>query len=419
LANCKQIFWRYAKRPVAFLIAVTSMDGCSARMATDPKTIREENSMKKFTQCVHSGTYVDPQTGGINTPIFTSSSYEYLDVPENVYPRYFNTPNQKTIIDKLCALENAEDGLIFSSGMAAISTVIFSLLSSGDHIVLQKDIYGGTHHFATAEFEKFGIDYSLVSGNVTEIEKNVRENTRIIYIETPSNPLLLITDIEAVVQLAQSKNVLTAIDNTFATPLNQNPLDFGIDIVIHSGTKYIGGHSDICCGAVLASKALIAKIRASAANLGGSLNAITCYLIERSLKTLAIRVEKQNTNAQTIANSLQENSLIKKVYYPGLESHPGFQTARRQMRAFGGMLSFEVDDQKVDPHNTLKQLNLIRPALSLGGVETIICAPVTTSHAKLTDKQRAELGIKDNLLRLSVGIEDVEDLIADIEAALQ
>ena len=374
--------------------------------------------MKKDTQCVHSGTYADPKSKGINTPIFTSSSFEYLDIPENVYPRYFNTPNQKTIIDKLCALENAEDGLIFSSGMAAISTVIFSLLNSGDHIVLQKDIYGGTHHFATAEFDRFGISYSFVSDHVVGIEKAVRENTRMIYIETPSNPLLLITDIEAVAQLAKSKNILTAIDNTFATPINQNPIDLGIDIVIHSGTKYIGGHSDICCGAALASENLIAKIKATAANLGGSLNAVTCYLIERSLKTLGIRIEKQNKNALAVANNLQTNGFIKKVYYPGLENHPGFVIARKQMRAFGGMLSFELDAQKVDPHEFLRKLRLIKPALSLGGVETIICAPTTTSHAKLTDNQRAELGITANLLRLSVGIEDADDIIADIEQAL-
>ena len=374
--------------------------------------------MNKDTQCVHSGTYSDPETKGISTPIFTSSSFEYLDVPENVYPRYFNTPNQKALIDKLCALENSEDGLIFSSGMAAISTVLFSLLNRGDHIVLQRDIYGGTHHFATAEFDRFGINYSFVSNNVAEIQKAVRENTRIIYIETPSNPLLLVTDIEAVAQFAKSKNILTVIDNTFATPINQNPLDLGIDIAIHSGTKYIGGHSDICCGAVAASETLIAKIKASAANLGGSLNAITCYLVERSLKTLGIRVEKQNRNALVVANYLQTNPLIKKVYYPGLEDHPGFAIARKQMRAFGGMLSFELDAQKVDPLQFLRNLSLVRPALSLGGVETIICAPVATSHAKLTDEQRAELGITESLLRLSVGIEDANDLIADIQQAL-
>jgi cystathionine beta-lyase/cystathionine gamma-synthase len=375
--------------------------------------------MKKNTQCVHSGTYPDPRTRGINTPIFTSSSFEYLDMPENVYPRYFNTPNQKTIIDKMCALENAEDGLFFSSGMAAISTTIFSFVTSGDHIVLQRDIYGGTHHFATAEFDKFGIQYSLVSNKIAELESAIRPNTRIIYIESPSNPLLLITDMAAVSRIAKSKNILTLIDNTFATPINQNPLDFGIDIVLHSGTKYIGGHSDICCGAVAASQALIAKIRESACNFGGSLNAITCYLIERSLKTMGIRVAQQNKNALTIAGYLQNKSRIRKVNYPGLENHPGFEIAARQMKAFGGMLSFELDDQGIAPSEFLKKLNLIKPALSLGGIETIICAPVTTSHEKVSSEERAKLGITDSLLRLSVGIEDVDDIIADIDQALE
>jgi len=374
--------------------------------------------MKKNTQCVHSGTFPDPRTGGINTPIFTSSSFEYLDTPENVYPRYFNTPNQKAIIKKLCALENAEDGLFFSSGMAAISTTIFALLSSGDHIVLQRDIYGGTHHFATAEFDKFGIQYTLVSNNIAELESAIRPNTRTIYIETPSNPLLLITDIAAVARMAKSKNILTLIDNTFATPINQNPLDFGIDIVLHSGTKYIGGHSDICCGAVVASRALIARIRESAANFGGSLNAVTCYLIERSLKTMGIRVAQQNTSALAIAGYLQTNPLIRKVNYPGLNNHPGFEIAAAQMKGFGGMLSFELDDQRISSREFLQKLNLIKPALSLGGVETIICAPVTTSHEKMSSAERAELGITDSLLRLSVGIEDADDLIADIDQAL-
>jgi len=285
------------------------------------------------------------------------------------------------------------------------------------HIVLQRDIYGGTHHFATAEFDRFGIEYSFASGKIEDLERAVRENTRVIYIETPSNPLLIITDIEAVVQLARSKNILTVIDNTFATPINQTPLDFGLDVVTHSGTKYIGGHSDICCGAALGSQELIAKIKPSAANFGGSLNAMTCYLIERSLKTLSVRVEKQNLNALLIARHLQANPLVRKVYYPGLENHPGFEIARKQMKNFGGMLSFELDASRIDPHRFLKNLEMITPALSLGGVETIICAPVTTSHQKMTDKERASLGITDSLLRLSVGIEDVDDIKADIDRA--
>jgi cystathionine beta-lyase/cystathionine gamma-synthase len=372
--------------------------------------------MRKYTRCVHSGTRKDPNTRGINTPVYTSSSFEYLDTPENVYPRYFNTPNQTAVVRKLCELENAEDGLLFSSGMAAISTAMLSFLNNGDHVVLQKDIYGGTHHFVTAEFKRFGIEYTFVSNHTDEIERAVQKNTRVIYIETPSNPLLLITDIAATAQIARASNALSIIDNTFATPINQNPLDLGIDIVTHSGTKYLGGHSDLCCGAVLARKELTGKISATAANLGGSLNAMTCYLLERSLKTLGIRVDRQNQNARVIAEYLQKDPRIPQVYYPGLENHPGYAVAKNQMKGFGGMLSFELDGR--DPERFLKNLKVITPALSLGGVETIVCSPATTSHQKITAAERAELGISDGLLRLSVGIEDAEDLIADIDGAL-
>ena len=374
--------------------------------------------MRKATQCVHSGTRRDPNTRGLNTPIFTSSSFEYLDAVENVYPRYFNTPNQKSIVRKLCELENAEEGLLFSSGMAAISTAILAFLQSGDHVVFQKDIYGGTHHFVTAEFERFGIEYTFVSNHTADIERAARKNTKIIYIETPSNPLVLITDIAATASIARAKKAISIIDNTFATPVNQNPLDLGIDIVTHSGTKYLGGHSDLCCGAVLTRKDLAGKIAATAANLGGSLNALTCYLLERSLKTLEIRVEKQNQNARVIAEYLQKDPRIHRVYYPGLENHPAHAVAKNQMKGFGGMLAFELNSRAPHPEQFLRNLKLITPALSLGGVESIICSPAKTSHEKITAAERAELGITDKLLRLSVGIEDSADLIADLEGAL-
>ena len=374
--------------------------------------------MRKATQCVHSGTRRDPNTRGLNTPIFTSSSFEYLDAAENVYPRYFNTPNQKSIVRKLCELENAEEGLLFSSGMAAISTAILAFLQSGDHVVFQKDIYGGTHHFVTAEFERFGIEYTFVSNHTADIERAARKNTKIIYIETPSNPLVLITDIAATASIAKAKKAISIIDNTFATPVNQNPLDLGIDIVTHSGTKYLGGHSDLCCGAVLTRKDLAGKIAATAANLGGSLNALTCYLLERSLKTLGIRVEKQNQNARVIAEYLQKDPRIHRVYYPGLENHPAHAVAKNQMKGFGGMLAFELNSRAPHPEQFLRNLKLITPALSLGGVESIICSPTKTSHEKITAAERAELGITDKLLRLSVGIEDSADLIADLEGAL-
>ena len=374
--------------------------------------------MSKNTQCVHSGSFRDDVTGGLNSPIFTSSSFRYIDADENVYPRYFNTPNQRAISEKLSALENTESGLLFSSGMAAISTVVFALASGGDHVVMQRDIYGGTHHFVTAEFERFGIEFSFVGNQVQEFEQAIGDNTRLIYIETPSNPLLRITDIAAVAELAKSRNILTAIDNTFASPINQNPHDLGIDVVIHSGTKYLGGHSDLCCGAVMTTRDIMDRIKASSINFGGSLNAITCYLLERSLKTLAIRVDTQNRNALELARQLQAHPRVTRVYYPGLETHPGYEIACRQMRGFGGMLAFELDETIVKPEQFARRLRLITPALSLGGVETIICAPALTSHVKVSVEDRRQMGISDGLFRLSVGIEDVDDLVADLDQAL-
>ena len=374
--------------------------------------------MGKGTQCVHSGSIPDRFSGGLNSPIFTSSSFAYLDADENTYPRYFNTPNQKAVIDKLCALEKTDSGLLFSSGMAAISTVVYAIVSQGDHVVMQRDIYGGTHHFATAEFERFGIQYTFVSNRPEDFDRAVRDNTRLIYIETPSNPLLMVTDIEAVAKIARTHRIVSAIDNTFASPINQNPAEMGIDIVVHSGTKYLGGHSDICCGAVLSTRQLTERIKSSAINFGGSLNAVTCHLLERSLKTLGIRVERQNSNALAVARHLENHQNVQRVNYPGLETHPGYDTARKQMRGFGGMLSFELTEERIDPQQFVRKLDLIRPALSLGGVETIICAPSATSHVKLSAAERKELGIADGLFRLSVGIEDPADIIADLDHAL-
>ena len=375
--------------------------------------------MRKGTQCVHSGSIQDRFSGGLNSPIFTSSAFVYLDAKENVYPRYFNTPNQKAVIDKLCVLEKTESGLLFSSGMAAISTVVYAFAGQGDHVVMQRDIYGGTHHFATAEFDRFGIEYTFVDNRPEDFEQAIRDNTKLIYIETPSNPLLMVTDIVAVGKIAREHGILSAIDNTFASPINQMPADMGIDIVVHSGTKYLGGHSDICCGAVLSTDRLTNRIKASAVNFGGSLNAVTCHLLERSLKTLGIRVERQNDNALAVARHLEQHPHVQRVHYPGLDSHPGFETARSQMRGFGGMLSFELNERQVEPQRFVRGIELIRPALSLGGVETIICAPSATSHVKLSPTERKELGITDGLFRLSVGIEDVMDIIADLDRALK
>jgi len=374
--------------------------------------------MKIETRCVHAGGYEDTLTGGINSPIFTSSVYRYMETEARIYPRYFNTPNQKAVVRKLCDLEGAEDGVLFSSGMAALTTVMMSLLSSGDHAVIQDDIYGGTHAFITGHFFRYGIEYTLVPNDAREVEKAVTPYTKLIFIESPTNPLLKIMDIRGVAAVARKRGIVTVIDNTFASPINQNPLALGIDIVVHSGTKYLGGHSDLCCGAALCSKTHGEVIRKMAQSLGGSMNALTCYLLERSLKTLSVRVERQTENAAKIARFLASYPMVTVVNYPGLESHPSHEIAKSQMRGFGAMLSFEVDSAFMTSAQFLRKLSMITPAVSLGGVETIICEPATTSHQKVSAEVRRRMGISDNLLRLSVGIEHAEDLIEDLERAL-
>lgn len=369
------------------------------------------------TTCVHAGTLFDEKTRGVNSPIYTSSSFEYLDLDEAVYPRYFNIPNTEALGKKIAALEKAESGMVFSSGMAAITSVLFAFLGQGDHAIFQTGLYGGTFHFVTTELERFGIEYDISADNEpATFEGLIRENTRLIYIETPSNPLLKVTDIKATADMARSKNLLTVIDNTFASPINQNPHQLGIDVVIHSATKYLGGHADICAGAAASGKENMLKIRDMARGLGGSLNAQTVYLLERSIKTLALRIEQQNRNAGFLADMLSAHPEIEHVYYPGLENHPDHETARQQMSGFGGMLSFEIGN--LDPIRFQRNLKLIKPSVSLGGVDTIICSPALTSHRHLSPGEKIKEGIGDSLLRLSAGIEDADDLWHDIERAL-
>jgi len=374
------------------------------------------SQLSVHTACVHAGTMTDEKTKGVNTPIYTSTSFEYLDIEEAVYPRYFNVPNTEALNRKISILEHGEAGLVFSSGMAAISSTILAFLNKGDHAIFQKGLYGGTFVLVTRELEKYGIEYDITPDNdIPFFENLIKPNTRMIYIETPSNPLLSIVDIARISELAKSRKLISVIDNTFASPINQNPIDLGIDIVLHSATKYLGGHSDICAGAAVSAEEYIKKIRKTALSLGGSLNAQTCYLLERSIKTLALRVERQNQNAQKIAEHLNGHTEIQHVYYPGLINHPGHNIAEKQMSGFGGMVSFEL--LHTDPVKFQKKLKLIRPSVSLGGVDTIICSSVMTSHRHLSKEEREREGIRDNLLRLSVGIEDVKDIIEDMEQA--
>ncbi len=375
----------------------------------------KNNRTTKLTLSVHAGSHGDPLYHGRVTPIYPSSAYDYEK--EVLYPRYYNTPNQQAVAEKMAAIENGEAALVLSSGMAAIMTSLLSVARNGDHILFQSDLYGGTQHAALKELARYGIDHSLSDvGDLTAFEQSIRKNTKVIYVETPSNPLLKITDLAGVVRIARRHGVTTIIDNTFASPVNQNPLDLGIDIVTHSGTKYIGGHSDLCCGIIVSDKNWIDTIRGTGLNLGGSLDAYTCYLVERSLKTIVLRVRQQNQSALAIAEFLESEKTVKKVNYPGLKSHPSYRVARKQMPGgFGGMLSFEIAG---DPEKLMKKLKFIRRAVSLGGVESTINTPARTSHAKLTAQGRKEVGISDKLLRLSVGIEDTNELIDDLKQAL-
>jgi cystathionine beta-lyase len=371
------------------------------------------------TTCVHVGEVKDEQFKGAISPIYMSTSYAFDGVDVKRYPRYLNTPNQEMLCKKIAALEKTEDALIFSSGMAAISNAMLAFLQKGDHVIIQQVIYGGTYNFVVSEFDKYGIEYSFTeSDKAADFKALIKENTKILYIETPSNPLLGITDMRAISDIAKQNNILTMIDNTFASPINQNPIDFGIDIILHSATKYMGGHSDISAGAVAASKEHIEQIWKTAINFGGNLSDQTVWLLERSLKTLNLRVKEQTKNAQIMAEYFEENPDIDTVYYPGLKSHPQYKIAKKQMKGFGAMLSFELK-KGIDPMKFQNSLQLIKPSMSLAGVESTTVSPVQTTHALLSEQERLERGIKDGLIRFSVGIEETEDLIADIEQAIK
>lgn len=371
------------------------------------------------TICTHVGELKDEQFKGAISPLYMSTSYAFEDVDIKRYPRYFNTPNQESLCKKIAALEHAEAALIFGSGMAAISHTLMAFLKAGDHIVLQQTLYGGTYNLVTEEFVKFGIEYSFAKGwQPDDFAEKIQDNTKVIYIETPSNPLLTITDLEAIGKLSKKHGLVSMIDNTFASPVNQNPVDFGIDVVIHSATKYMGGHSDICAGAVASSEENMQRIFALAKNFGGSLSDYTVWLLERSLKTMGIRVRAQNENAQRMAEYLDAHEDVVAVYYPGLANHPDHHIAKAQMKGFGGMMSFELQEG-LDASRFQKSLGLIKSSMSLAGVESTVLSPAQTSHSLLGPEERERQGIKNGLIRFSVGIEETEDLIADIEQALE
>ena len=378
----------------------------------------DENIFKGVnTICTHVGQVKDEQYGGSVSPIYPGTSYEYIDKEIDRYPRYSSTPNQEFLAKKIAALEETEDAIILGSGMAAISTSLLAFLGSGDHIVLQNDIYGGTRNLVEAQFKRYGIQYSFTEGlDIKSFQKEIMPNTKAIYIETPSNPLLKLVDIKEIANLSKSNGLISFIDNTFATPLLQKPHKLGIDIILHSATKYFGGHSDICAGAVASTSEHREIIWNLSKNIGGSLSDYTAWLLERSMKTLSVRFFAQQKNALELSKFLTECNYIDKVFYPGLQDHVNHDIAKKQMNGFGAVISFELN-KKINPKAFLKSLKMINPSMSFAGVESTMLSPAETSHYLLTQEDRIAQGITDNLIRFSVGIEDVPDIQYDIEQA--
>jgi len=375
------------------------------------------------TKLIHAGE-PEPLIGGaVSMPIFQSSTFEYTgqtSYHDIKYVRLSNTPNHAALHQKLASLENAEAALVTASGMAAISTALFSVLSSGDHLLAQNCLYGGTHDFITKDFRAFGISFDFIDGDDPDSWKHqLRPNTRAIYFETMTNPLLQVGDLKAVVEFARTHHLASLVDNTFLSPINFRPPEWGFDLSLHSCTKYLNGHTDIGAGAVIGQGDLIERIRHKLNHLGGSLDPHACFLLHRGMKTLAVRVRYQNESALKIARFLETHPAIEKVNYPGLESHPGHRRACELFDGFSGMLSFELKGGLEAAERFTQNMTLPIIAPSLGGIETLITRPATTTHAGLSSEDRQKLGISDSLIRLSVGIEATEDIIEDFEHALK
>ena len=382
--------------------------------------------MKFATKAIHSGEEPNLKEGGcgdVVVPIHLSSTFARceLDQPTGGY-EYSRTgnPTRHALEKRLAALENANYGLTFASGLAAETTLVLSLLKSGDHVVAFEDLYGGTRRLFDRTFANFGLDFSYVDATKTEnVEAAIKGNTKLIWLETPTNPLLKLCDIAAISKIAKERDILNVVDNTFASPYLQNPLDLGADIVLHSTTKYLGGHSDVVGGAIMLSdKELYGKLKFNQNAVGAIPSPFDCFLVLRGTKTLALRMERHSHNASEIAKYLAAHPKVEKVTYPGLKSHPQHELARKQMSGFGGVISFYVR-QGTDVKGFLRRLKVIALAESLGGVESLISQPSSMTHAGLSRQEREKIGITDNLLRLSVGIEDAEDLKADLEQALR
>ena len=387
----------------------------------------KRNTHRTDTKAVRGGVDLEKKNGPLATPIFQTSTFEVTDNEEQLrvtptdqfYTRYGNPTN--TVAEKRIAeLEGVDAALTFASGMGAITTTILALLKSGDHIVAQRDIYGGVTKFFTQWLPKLGIETTFVdTTSYEEHGRAIRPNTKLLYLESPTNPTLRVVDLKAAADLAKHHGLISMIDGTFGTPINQHPAEYGIDLIMHSGTKYLSGHTDLICGAVAGPSGLIEKIHGTRTTLGNCMDPHASWMLARGLKTLAVRVARQNDNALQVATFLEQHAKVRRVHYPFLTSHPQHEIAKQQMSGGGGIVTFEVKGSGEDARRASESMRLFTLAPSLGGVESLVSIPVLTSHAMIEAAHRVQMGVTEQMIRLSVGIEDVNDLIADLDHALE
>jgi cystathionine beta-lyase/cystathionine gamma-synthase len=385
------------------------------------------HSHHRETKAVRGAADLRKKNGPMSTPIVQTSTFEVTDNDEQLrathtdhfYTRYGNPTN--SVAEKTIAqLEETEAALTFASGMGAVTTTMMALLKSGDHIVAQRDIYGGVNKFLTRWLPKMGIETTFV--DTTDYEQHahaIRPNTKLLYLESPTNPNLRVVDFEKTAAVARQHKLLSMIDATFGTPINQHPAEYGIDLIMHSGTKYLGGHSDLICGVICGRQELMEKIWETRTTLGNCMDPHASWMLVRGLKTLAVRVARQNENAQRVAEFLADHAKVRRVHYPFLKSHPQHALARKQMSGGGGMVTFEVEGTGEDARRVSETMRLFTLAPSLGSVESLVSMPVYTSHAMISAEDRTKMGVTEQMIRLSVGIENAEDLIADLEHALE
>lgn len=384
----------------------------------------------RSTTAVHSGEHFDATTGAVNTPIFQSSTFRFPtadertwegELPEGayIYSRQGN-PTVEASERKIAALESGDRALLFASGMAAISSTLLAYLEKGDGVVSQEDIYGGTYNLLRYHLAPLGFGVRFAPTADTDgLIAAIAPGTKVVWLESPTNPLLKLVDYPAVARAAHEQGAIVVLDNTFASPVNQRPLEAGVDIVMESGTKYLGGHSDLLAGAVASNGLDLGPVWKKRVALGGALDPLAAFLLERGMKTLPLRMERHNRNAQAVAEHLRDHPLVEAVHHPGLPEHPQHALARRLMSGFGGMVSFEVKGGRRCAEKAMSSLQVVKMATSLGGVESLASMPLNSSHSALPAEERARLGIKDGLIRLSVGIEDLEDLQEDLDQALR